>query len=147
MAGRLPGFDPAVFREAIHFVQNMGAPEDAEMRATFYFPKAYGSEVARDDEMVPFDPATPVGGTTTRQPLQVPVAVRYVDRDGELENFGAIIQSKLVLTLLDVDYVRVKGFEYVVIGGEQYLYHHTEPPAALGSVTVWNVHVTARDEA
>jgi hypothetical protein len=145
MAGVLSGFDPDEFRTAIHFVQQMAAPEDVEQQATFYFPvpKMAGG----DSEGVPFDITKPiVPPTPTKAPVRVPCSVKYVDGAGRIENFGLLVPSKVIVTLLDVDYTQVQGFSFVVINGTRYWYSDTEPPTGLCTVTIYNVHCKAEDE-
>jgi hypothetical protein len=52
----------------------------------------------------------------------------------------------VVLTLLDQEYARVKGFSYVIIAGDRFFYRKTEPPVGLDVVAVWTVHCEAEDD-
>lgn len=144
MAGTLPGFDAGTFRDAIHLVQEFFTPTDS--RATFYFPDTPATGSAVDSENVPFDPSTTVVRTPSKPPVVVPCSVEYQEVAGRLEDFGVVVPSRIVVTLLDADYVAVKGFWYVVINGTRYFYRSTDIPAALGSVEVWSIRCQAEDE-
>lgn len=145
MAGVLPGFDPDEFRTAIHFVQQMAAPDDVDAQATFFFPAP--KPAGGDSQGVPFRLDLPVvPGVPAKPPVKVPCSIRYVDGAGQIENFGVLVASKVVVGLLDVDYAKVEGFSYMVINGNRYWYIDTEPPTGLGTVTIYNIHCRAEDE-
>jgi hypothetical protein len=55
--------------------------------------------------------------------------------------------TRISITLLDEDYQRVRGFHFVVAGGDKYIYEKTEPPVALGSIDVWTVWAQSEDES
>ena len=145
MAGLVEGFDPADFRAAIQQTMTMGlAPIEAD-QPTFCFKQDPINFSNADVEDVPFDPAArPV--QPPPETKQVPCAVEYVDAAGRVETFGVINPSKVRLTLLDVDYQTIRGFDFVEIGGDKYNYAKTEPPIGLGEVGVWTVHCIAEDE-
>ena len=139
-----PGFDPAAVIAGLHEAMAFGEPTRTSDKATFVKIAESSSVVPRDDDGVPFD----VGQRPTRTPssVQVPCAVEFVDRADAMETFGVVQATRIKVTLLDPDYQRVKGFRYVVIGGDKYNYRLTEPPVALGSIDVWTVHCVAEDE-
>lgn len=146
MAKRLPaGFDPARVLAGLHKAMEFGEPTRSADRATFYkVLSTTGDGTAQDEDGVPFDPS--IDRTVKPTPIQVPCAVEYVDRADQTHSFGSITASRVEITLLDPDYQKVKGFSYVVCGGDKYLYRLTEPGAALGSIDVWTVHAIAEDE-
>lgn len=145
MAKRLPAnFDRAAIVAGLRRAMDFGAPSRSEDKATFYKVTTSTGPEARDEDFVPFDPDAP--RTVRPTPIQVSCAVEYDDRTDITETFGTIQSSRVKITLLDPDYQRVKGFSYVVVGGDKYLYRLTEPPVALGSIDVWTVHVVAEDE-
>lgn len=123
---------------------DFGAPTRSADKATFYTPPL-STSVGADEDGVPFDPDAPRAVTHTGR--SVPCAIEYLDRADINETFGAIQASRIKITLLDPDYQKVKGFTYVVVGGEKYMYRLTEPPVALGSIDVWTVQAVAEDEA
>lgn len=156
MAGTSPDFDSGAFRDTFRGaggVFDIFAPPDVAEQATFYFPTQLVYGVGTDDDNVPFDrralPVTPQPVT----PIRVPCAVEYFDAAGNLTDFGVMVPSRAAITLLDVDYHRIDGseqgtshFSYVMLGGEKYIYRHTEYPAALFDVTLYTVHVFADGE-
>ncbi len=144
MAGSLAGFDGQAFRDGIHLVQEFFTP--ADQRATFYFPDESPTSGTVDSENVPFDPAATVTRTPSKQPVVAPCSIEYQDVAGNLENLGYISPSRIVVTLLDVDYATVKGFDYLVVNGVRYYYRGTDIPSALGNVTVWSIRCVAEDE-
>ena len=145
MAKQLPaGFDRASILAGLRKAMEFGAPTRGEDKATFYKVVTTTGEEPRDEDYVPFDPA--VERSVKPTPIVVPCAVEYVDKADQVETFGAVTSSRVKVTLLDDDYQKVKGFSYVVIGGDKYNYRLTEPVIALGSIDVWTVHVVAEDE-
>jgi hypothetical protein len=140
-----PNFDEQGFRDGIHFAMSLGLPVDDEDRPSFHFPdtSSVGSPV--DDEGIPFDPnARPV--VTRGQVVKVPCAIEYVDAPGQVESWGIIYPSKVVLTFLGEDFELIRGFDYVVIGGNRYNYRSTRSPVAMDVVPVWQVECTAEDQ-
>lgn len=146
MAGPTPaGFDRDAVLAGLRTAMLFGAPSVAADRATFFMPRTYVSVAPVDEDGVTFDPQQrPTFSAVVKH--TVPCAVEYDDAAGKLENFGIIASSKVRITLLGPDYDVVKGFEYVVIAGQKYLYRKTEPPVALGTLDVWTVHCQAEDE-
>lgn len=146
MAGSVPGFNAADVRAGLRLAMTIGLPPVEADQPTFYFPREVTNTERADDEDVPFDPdARPT--LAPARSVKVPCAVEYFDAAGKIENFGVITPSKIAVTLLDEDHDKVRGFEYVVIGGDRYWYRRTEPPLGLVSVGVWIVHCTAEDES
>lgn len=145
MAKQLPaGFDKNAVMAGLKKAMQFGAPTRVEDQATFYKVVTTTDDVPRDDDFIPFDPdaertAKPTG-------IRVDCSVEYDDRAEVTEQFGGITPSRITITLLDPEYQKIKGFRYVVAGGDRYNYRLTEPPVALGNVDVWTVHCVAEDE-
>lgn len=145
MAKQLPaGFDKSAVMAGLKKAMQFGAPTRVEDQATFYKVTTTTDEVPRDDDFIPFDPEA----VRTAKPtaIRVDCSVEYVDRAEGTEQFGAITPSRIKITLLDPEYQKVKGFQYVVAGGDRYNYRLTEPPVALGNIDVWVVHCVGEDE-
>jgi hypothetical protein len=144
---RIEGFDADAFRDGIGIAMAVGMPPELEDQPTFVTPApVVDTGVDRDESGVAFDwtaPRTKDGEDTN---TQVPAAVEYFDMDGQLANFGSMSASKVVLTLLDRDYELVKGFSYVIIGGNKYTYERTEPPIGMVDVAIWRIHCRTDDE-
>ena len=145
MAGKNSGFPAGEFRSAIRFVYNMAAVPIQEEQATFYGESTLVYTGVLDDEEVPFDPAS----TVVRMPaagVRVPCGIEYFDAEGQAIVFGTVTPAKVAITLLDEDYLKVRGSSYVVIGGDKYLYRRTEPPSGLFDVGLYTMHFVAENE-
>jgi hypothetical protein len=144
---RIEGFDADAFRDGIWTAMAVGLPPAIEDQPSFVTPAAVvdtGDE--RDVDGVPFDFTKGQAKVGVDTVTQVPAAVEYVDGDGLLTTFGAVASSKIILTLLDEDYEAVRGFSYVVLGGNKYLYERTEPPLGMVDVAIWRIHCRTDDE-
>lgn len=145
MAGPVPGLDPVAFRWGISAAMMMGLPPAPADQPLFFFPPQVTNAGLADAENVPFDPAAaPV--VTPRAPVRALCAVEYQDSMGVVVDVGIVTASRLVLTFLDEAYQAVRGFSYVVAGGDRYNYRRTPPPLGLGPVAVWQVVCVAEDE-
>lgn len=145
MAGRNSGFNANEFRSAIRFVQTMAAPPEVTDQATFYGESTLVYTGSVDDEAVPFDPTS----TVVREPapgVRVPCGIEYLDAEGQPVPFGFVTASRLAITLLDQEYMKVRDASYVVVAGEKYLYRRTEPPTGLFDVGLYTMHFTAENE-
>jgi hypothetical protein len=145
-----PGFDANAARQGILNAMGFGEPTRTDDKAWFYFPKGRArtpSNSAVDQDGVPFDPDVVVATTDSKARLQVSCAVEYIDIAETVGSFGGARPARIKITLMDPEYQQVKGFSYVVAGGDKYLYDSTEPPVALGTIDIWTVHCTAEDEA
>lgn len=142
MAGRFGGFDGEAFRDGIRLAFNMGAapelddPTEAQIAFHFASQLVYTGPV--DGDGVPFDPDS----TVTRvvpQPVTVPCGIEYLNAADEVTAFGTVLPSRVKVTLLDEDYRKVKDASYVIIGGEKYVYHHSEVPRGLFDVGLYTL--------
>lgn len=145
MAGTSPSFDGPTFRSAIRFVFDMAAPPVEDDQVSFFFASSLVYNTPVDGDNVPFDPSATVT-TEVPDPVKVPCAVEYFDTNGQEVVFGTLTASKIAITLLDSDYDAVRGFSYVVLGGQKYDYKRTEPPSGLFDVGLFTVHCTAEDQ-
>lgn len=145
MAGTSNSFKPAAFRAAIRSAMTMGAPPEADYQLKFYWNPSRTSAATKDGEGIPFDPAAPIT-STTRDPVSVPCAVEYLDAAGQPSPFGAVVPSKVRVTLLDEDYEVVKTADYVVVGGDRYLRHHEPPSFGLFEAGVHQIVYVAENE-
>lgn len=144
---RIEGFDADEFRDGIWTAMAVGLPPELEDQPAFVTPAPiFDTGDERDSDGISFDWAKPRARNGKDVVTQVPCAIEYTDMDGKIVNFGMVAASKVVLTLLDNDYELVKGFGYVVIGGNKYSYERTEPPIGMVDVTIWRVHCRTDDE-
>src|ERR1044072_821527 len=111
-----------------------GEPTRTEDKAWFYFPKTRTTsptDAPADDDGVPFDPTVVASTGDSKARVQVSCAVDYIDAPEAVETFGGDRPSRIEITLLDTEYQQIKGFSFVVAGGDKYVYDSTEPPVAL----------------
>lgn len=145
---QIAGFAAEEVRAGLLLAMQVGLPPKVENRPHFVVP-AETPDRGQDTDArgVPLDwrgNRTYVGQDRT---VTVPCAVEVFDREGQATSFGVVAPYRAVITLLDKEYEQVKGFKYVVLGGNRYRYLHTEPPVGLVSIEVWTVHVVTDDEA
>ena len=145
MAGANSGFDAAGFRNAIHFAMQMGAPPEDGEQATFHFPGTLVYNGYLDGDQVPFDPTATI---TSNEPptVKVDCAIEYFDAENQPTNFGMMAPSRIVVTVLDEDYRKIRGCSYVVVHGDRYDYRRTEPPSGLFDVGVYTLHFLSQSE-
>ena len=144
---QIPNFDAPAVRAGLRLAMQVGLPVMADDQPTFFMPTIVTADGAHalDQQGTPFDPtyrpirATPVG-------IQVPCGMDYKDAAGNLVAMGTVSATGMVLTLLDEDYVKVKGFSYCVVAGVKYLYERTDVPKGLVSVGIYTIHVMADDQ-
>lgn len=146
MAGSVPGFNADEVRRGLRLAMQVGLPPlDAE-QPTFFFAREASTTGAADEDEIPFD-LTKKRVLAPPRTVKVPCAIEYFDNQGKIENFGIIVPSKVEITVLDEEYVKIKGFEYVVIGGSRYWYSRTATPTGLVSIGVYTIYCTAEDQA
>lgn len=139
------GFDTAAVLSGLRTAMGFGAPTRTEDRATFYLPPVDVDDTEVEDlHEVPFNPT--VQRTATPIKLAVACAVEFFAGGQVIESFGVALADKIKVTLLDPEYQQVKGFLYVVAGGDKYIRAKTEPPVALGTIDVWTVWADAENE-
>lgn len=148
MADPIAGFDPNVFRTNIHFAMQLGLPQKTEDRPTFYFREVRTFPVGTvlDSEGSPLDPRiAPV--VEAPSPVQVPCAVEFAaDRTDNESLVGTFRDTKVTLTLLDVDFAKVKEAIEVAIGQVRYNIGFLAPPIGLGQATVYQLHCFPKGE-
>lgn len=144
---RIAGFDATDVRNGLRTAFRVGMPPLTAEQPVFFIPSVPLVQTeAVDGDGVPFDPDYQPARTPPRQVKGVPCAIEYRDGEGKLENFGVVSPTKVVLTLLDEDYAKVKDFEWVVISGVRFWYRRTETTKGLVSVGLYRIHCTSEDE-
>ena len=101
--------------------------------------------VVIDGEGVPFSPGDVIARVVVA-PVTRACAVEYVDSADVPTVFGAVLPSRVKVTLLDEDYVVVASADYVVVGGDKYLRHHEPPSYGLYEVGVHQIVFAAENE-
>lgn len=144
---RIANFDADAVRAGLRLAMQVGLPPETEDQPVFVMPTTVAGDPGHrlDAQGTPFnaDYRPPRSASIGKR---VPCAIEYADGEGKIENFGIVVPSRVVLTLLDQDYQQIKGFAYCVIGGNKYHYSRTETPQGLVSVGVFRVHCTSDDE-
>jgi hypothetical protein len=145
MAGRNSGFNPRKFRDGIRFAYDMGAPPLPSEQAIFFKPSQLVYDSAVDADDVPFDPQDLPVRREQPVPIRVPCAVEYFDAQGQIMEFGMAVPARAVITLLDEDYVKIKGCAYVMLRGEKFNYASTTFPNGLFDVGLYTLSFTAEN--
>lgn len=145
MAGSNPAFNPATFRTQIKNTMVMGSPNATADKVTFRW-KAVKTFSREDEDANPYDwSASPV---TSSQHADVKVDVA-VELQGtaptEFVSAGELNSQKIILTLLDVDFVQIEGANFVLWGQKLFHIDFVAPPFALFSVNVHQIFATAVD--
>jgi hypothetical protein len=126
----------------------MGLPNAEAERATFIWAtdRTFGTQ---DPASNPYDWTDDPVTEETHPDVQIPVAVDFAARPAaSLETtIGQFDASRVVITILDVDYEKVRGAAMVKLGGNTYDIDFVAPPQGLFEVTVYSVYATARDES
>lgn len=139
------GFDADEFRDAIRQTMMMGMPSAVEERVTFKWTPTKTYAVS-DNAGDPYDwtSATVTDDTASLPDKVVTVACEFVSRASLSDGtpIGPIETPKVILTLLDVDYVEVEGASHVGINGKIYRVDYTAPPIGLFDVTVYQIYCT-----
>ena len=146
MAGSVPGFNADEVRRGLRFAMTVGLPPLEAEQPTFFFPQEASTTGPADEDAMPFD-LTQKRTLGPPRSVRVPCAIEYHDNQGKIENFGVLVPSKVEITVLDEEYAKIKGFSYVVIGGNRFWYSRTAPPVGLVSVGVYTIYCTAEDMA
>lgn len=142
------GFDPDAFREAIRATMTMGLPETVSERATFRW-KTERTYDVEDQKHNPYSwddtPATELAYDDVRVPVAVEFSSGYGVAGGT--TIGQFDATRVVITVLDVDYALIEGADLVLLGGNTYNIDYIAPPVGLFEVTVYMIHATAQDES
>lgn len=148
MAQSIPGFNAQEVRDGIRLAMNIGLPPITNDQPLFVWDAPKETLSTEDEGGTPFVWDAPLPGpeVAPHAPVRVPCAIEYFDSAGELQPFGPMASSHLLLTLLDQEYVQIEGFSRVIIGGNSYEYERTAPPIGLDVVGVWQIHVRSDDE-
>lgn len=148
MAGTNSSFSASAFREAIRDTMLMGMPEATAKRVTFRWTEENTYSTA-DPGGTPYDPTASPTATTTHADVQIPVAMEFAARPAASTetSMGEFDSTRIILTILDVDWADVEGANEVVIDEATYDVQFVGPPIGLFEVTIYQVYCVARDEA
>jgi hypothetical protein len=130
--------------DSLRLAMDFGSPNTVSDKATFYMPRTVSGSGNVDSYQVPMNPENNRTFSSLVKKT-VPVALEYLDAAGKDINFGTLNASRVRLTLLGPDYLQIKGFEYMVVSGNKFIYSKTEPIIALGSIDVAIIYCVAED--
>lgn len=142
------GFDADKFRDAIRNTMLMGMPNAEQERATFKWNPDRDFAI-EDNGGDPYNlAATPVSSIQHPE-VQVPVAVEFISRAAFSPQLpmGEIQNSRVIITILDLDFEEVRGADLVQFDTSDYEIDYVAPPIGLFDVTVYQIYATAIDEA
>lgn len=146
-------FDEAAFRTNIRDTMRMGMPTDPAEQLTWRW-KRVRTYNPQDRVAHPYDwtqtPTTDVPGNADEPDgeLVVDYALEFsasIAAEGGTA-LGRFNTSRAVVTLIDADYELVKTADFATIAGAEYEIDFVSPPMGLFAVTVYQIHLRARDE-
>lgn len=154
MAGTNAAFSPSEFRTSIRSTMEMGMPTTVSERLTWRWNRVR-TYAPQDPAANPYEwdqaTVTDVPGNTAEADgsLVVTYALEFAARQsrGEDTAFGQFDTTRAVVTLLDEEYALVSTADYATINDSVYEIDFSGPPLGLFEVTVYQVYLTARDEA
>jgi hypothetical protein len=144
--GFAEAFDASIFREAIKNTMQLGSPNEVRDKATFKWDRNFTTDTM-DPSGVPYDFAEVIVDENEHPDVLVDCAVEFVERAPTGTPLGQFDNPRIVITLLDVDYVLVSTANMVVLGGNDYKINFWAPPVGLLDVTVFQAYCTAIDES
>jgi hypothetical protein len=138
MAGTNAGFDAAAVRTALRTAMTMGAPGNPVDQVTFRWTPAKSTQAPTDPGGIPYDYTASVT-VTPKADVLIPAGVRFTPSTSYDTNVGEFDPSKLVLEVLDEDYVKVQGADTVLYNQIAYEVEFTVSQG-LFDLTVWTVY-------
>ena len=152
MAEPSPDFNASEFSDAIKQTMRMGMPSDPDEQLVWHINPVVSFSY-QDPAIKPYDwSATPV----VDQPgdpdhptgiVSVDYALEFAASGGGETEVGRFDQSRLTVTVLDLDFEQIKNADYAKIGNVYYDIKFIGPPTGLFDVTVYTIYLVARDEA
>jgi hypothetical protein len=139
MAGSNPSFDASAVRTALRTAMTMGAPGNPVDQVTFrWTPTKTPTQAPTDPSGVPYDFSA--GALVTGPPdVQIPAAVRFTPGAIADTNVGEFDPTKLVLEVLDEDFVLVTGADTVLYNQISYQIDYAVSQG-LFDLTVWTIY-------
>lgn len=152
MAGTHPAFNATEFVAGIKLAMGMGQPQNpAEVLRWHWRPdkeQGPGTDLSGNpyDWTAPLTPGTPGNpGDPDDEGVVVDYALEYGTVGSAEAPMGQIDTTKATVTLLDVDYEKVKTADHCTVDGSWYDIDFSLPPQGLFNVTVYTVQLSARD--
>lgn len=148
-------FDNDGFRNAIRFAMQMGTNPDPDRRPKFvqrsstrtYWKNGtqLGQEPRLDRDGKPLDPEVEIRRPVD-QFIEVDCAIEVTRADAEELPVGTFQPTKVVVTLLDQQYVQVKDCREMVYNGDRYVFGYEPESNGLFDVGVYTMIFYAKDE-
>lgn len=144
----LQGFDADAFRQAITSTMEMALPLNEDERITFIWKTERTFDHA-DESGVPYDFTAVPTSVEEHDPVQIPAAVEFTSRRPDGTSLGQFENPRVVATILDTHFTEISDPlpDEALLGGNTYKIDFVQPPIGLGSVTVYQVWMTAVDES
>lgn len=141
-------FPSAQFRDAIKFAMNMGLPNTVSERATFRW-KVESTYSEADPGGTPYDLTAAPTSTDAPADVRIDCAVEFVSTTNASGGtaVGDFDVARVVLTVLDTDFVLIDGADQVLLGQNIYDINFVAPPMGLFDVTIYQIYATAVDES
>lgn len=137
----------AKVRAALKSTMQMAAPNSVDERVTFVWPEV---SIVNNPNAAgrPFDfnAENELVNSDKHEDVQVDCAVEFVERATYGTAIGQFENPRVVITMLDEDFIQVEGASKVLLGGNTYTWNFTEPPNAIFKIGVYRLHCTADDE-
>lgn len=136
-------------RAAIRGTMVLGLPVEDAHKPTFYFNQVIEWE-SHDSEDNPWDwTDDPEPTPSTKSPVKPVCAYEFFSPLGRQGAFptevGDFNPTTLVVTMLEDEWISVRGFAYLTIGPstQRWLFRFWRPSYGLGDMTVFQVHCSA----
>lgn len=148
MAGTDPRFSATRFRDAIHFVMQMAAPQAISERATFRW-NTERTYTSADPAGRPYSWDAAAASTTTHPDVQIDCVVEFAARPAGSRDtpIGEFDTSRANITVLDDDIAAIAGADEVILNGNTYDILFIGPAQGLFDVTLYTIYAEARDES
>lgn len=144
---RAAGFNSAEVRDALKFAMKMGLPEAQDERLTFRWRKDQ-TFARKDPAGRPYQWSDAPTSDNTPADVKVDGAVEFSDRSSA--DAGTPVTRfntpRVVVTLLDVDYVQVETADEIILDDATYIIDYVAPPVGLFDMTVYQIYASAVDE-
>lgn len=150
-------FSATKFRDGVNFAMQMGIPDTASERVTFFW-NPQNTYTDQDTRSAPYDwtdsPTSTVSAPDVVASLTVPVAIEFFDSKSSSGDtpVGDFNIGRLKLTILDDAYAKIQDVNLgspdgLRVDGDEYDIDYWAPPQGLFDVTVYALYASARDES
>ena len=152
MAEPSPDFNASEFRGVIKQTMRMGMPADSEEQLVWHINRVQTFS-PQDPAIKPYDWSAPPVVDQPGDPdhpeglVSVDYALEFAASGGGESEVGRFDQSRLEVTVLDMDYEQIKNADYAMIGRVYYEINFVAPPIGLFDVTVYTIFLRARDQS